>query len=524
MTVILDILDSNYLFEGVVVALVLIFVSSFYRELADGLPFKGIHLVGRSRWEISNTKAKDRFVTSAKELISEGFSQGRSVFQAMFTTGPTVVLHPKYINEIKSHPDLNFKDALVKSFFGGQFPGFEPFSGHDKEQIVLEIIKKKLTHSLGQLIGPLSRATAAVLKRKLPESEEWTLVTIAQECPHIVAGVSSSIFMGDKSCLDERWLDVSVNYTTDAFFAARSLRQWPAIARPFVHWVLPSTRKIRRHVAAATQIVQEELKRRDMVRKGKLIDENPQKTHEDFLDWIDEFAAGRSLNTPMSQLSLAVASIHTTSNILTNIMYDLMAYPEHIQPLRDEIKAVVEEDGILKKTSLNKMKLMDSVMKESQRMHPVAIGTMNRLAEKEVVLSDGTRIPKGARTTLSSHILEDESIYPNAKVYDGFRFYNKRQEPGNEHRYQFVTTSPEQYVFGHGAHACPGRFFASHEIKILLIHLIMKYDWKFADRVERPPNIMHAVESICDPTVKTLYKTRQPEINVSTLEEDERMI
>jgi hypothetical protein len=55
-------------------------------------------------------------------------------------------------------------------------------------------------------------------------------------------------------------------------------------------------------------------------------------------------------------------------------MYDLIAYQEYIQPLRDEIVAVVKEDGSLKKTSLTKLKLLDSFMKETQRLNPVSIG------------------------------------------------------------------------------------------------------------------------------------------------------
>ncbi|KAL2286223.1 hypothetical protein FJTKL_07028 [Diaporthe vaccinii] len=35
--------------------------------------------------------------------------------------------------------------------------------------------------------------------------------------------------------------------------------------------------------------------------------------------------------------------------------------------------------------------------------------------------------------------------------------------------------------FGHGAHACPGRFFAANEVKIALAHLLMKYDWRLPE-------------------------------------------
>jgi cytochrome P450 len=30
--------------------------------------------------------------------------------------------------------------------------------------------------------------------------------------------------------------------------------------------------------------------------------------------------------------------------------------------------------------------------------------------------------------------------------------------------------------FGHGIHACPGRFFASNEIKVVMIELLQKWD------------------------------------------------
>ncbi|KAF7594216.1 hypothetical protein BBP40_009920 [Aspergillus hancockii] len=509
MPVLLIFLDNHYLLQGIAVVLTLVFVSNFYRELADGLPYRKIHLIGRSRWEITNAKAKKRFVASAKELIAQGFSQGRTVFQAMFASGPAIVLHPRYVDE----------------HFSADIPGFEPFGGDlEGEAIANEVISKRLTHVLNQLTAPLSRETAAVLTEKLPRSDVWRSFTFAQEVPYIMARLSSLVFIGQKVCRDEAWVNISVNYTIDAFNAARNLRHWPAIVRPLIHWFLPSIQKIRHHKKVAAAIVQKEINMRNMIREGKL-PESPPRTHTDALDWFREVAAGRHYNETVSQIGLSVAAIHTTSNMITNVMYDLTAYPEYIQPLRDEIKAIVEEDGVLKKTSLIKMKLMDSVMKESQRTNPVSlmdivfIAALNRITSKEVVLSDGTYIPKGANLVVSSHILQDETIYPNAHVYDGFRFYNKRQRPGNEHRYQFVTTSAEHYAFGHGMHACPGRFFAAIEIKILLVHLLMKFDWKFADCVERPKSILHGTEIICDHTVKLLYKSRQPEVDLSALGE-----
>ncbi|PWY78246.1 cytochrome P450 [Aspergillus heteromorphus CBS 117.55] len=515
MAVVLELLESRHILQGVAVVLMLIILSNFYHELVKDLPYQEIHLVGKGRWEILSTKAKQRFVKSARELVAEGFSQGRKMFQIVSDANLTIVLHPSFVDEIKNHPHLDFKKFLRKSFFGSTVPGLEPFDGVDEHGIILEVINKNITQGLDKLISPLSRESAMVLREKLPESNEWVALAFAQEIPYMIARLSSLVFLGEKLCRDKQWLDVSVNYTIHAFFAARDLRLYPSILRPLVHWFLPSTRRAREDMRIAAGIVDHEMEQRKLIREGK-ISEKPPRTQEDTMDWVRQVACGRPIDATRVQVGFSMAAIHTTSNLLTNIMYDLTAYPEHIQPLRDEIAAVIHEDGVLKKSSLTKMKLLDSVLKEAQRMHPVGYAFMNRVATEQITLSDGTRIPKGASVAISAHNLEDESIYPGASTYDGFRFYRKRQEPGQEHRHQFVTTSPEQFAFGHGAHACPGRFFAANEIKIFLIHFLLKYDWKFADeRTTRPANLTVGLESICDQTVKLLFKSRQPEVDVS---------
>jgi gliotoxin biosynthesis cytochrome P450 monooxygenase len=56
---------------------------------------------------------------------------------------------------------------------------------------------------------------------------------------------------------------------------------------------------------------------------------------------------------------------------------------------------------------------------------------------------------------------------------------------GKQNKHQFVTTSPESLNFGHGNHACPGRFFASNEIKVVLIELLRNWEFRLKGDVER---------------------------------------
>lgn len=191
----------------------------------------------------------------------------------------------------------------------------------------------------------------------------------------MVARLSSLVFVGESIAHDEEWINVSVNYAIDAFIAMRDLREWPSIIRPVVHWFLPTTQKLRKHLKMARLIISREIDRRSLIRAGKIPEDEPPR-NVDALDWYRETAEARNkldFDQSCSQVGLALAAIHTTSNLLTNVLYDLAAYPEYIQPLRDEIRAVAAEDGVLHKTSLLKLKLMDSVMKESQRTHPLAL-------------------------------------------------------------------------------------------------------------------------------------------------------
>lgn len=80
----------------------------------------------------------------------------------------------------------------------------------------------------------------------------------------------------------------------------------------------------------------------------------------------------------------------------------------------------------------------------------------------------------------------DSSYYPDPETFDAHRYLKLRSQPGHENLHQFVALSTDNMLFGHGQHACPGRFFASNQIKILLCFLLLKYDWRFAPGYEVP--------------------------------------
>ncbi|TFY60306.1 hypothetical protein EVG20_g7469 [Dentipellis fragilis] len=64
----------------------------------------------------------------------------------------------------------------------------------------------------------------------------------------------------------------------------------------------------------------------------------------------------------------------------------------------------------------------------------------------------------------------------------------KEQTKGQGYKAALAATQPEYLSFGHGKHACPGRFFAAVELKAMLAHVVLTYDVRFPPGTGRPPN------------------------------------
>ncbi|TVY54707.1 Cytochrome P450 monooygenase 1 [Lachnellula cervina] len=289
------------------------------------------------------------------------------------------------------------------------------------------------------------------------------------------------------------------------------LNGWPAPLRPIVQRFLPHTRELQQAVKDARTLIGGLVKEREALKaKG----ETPE--YADILEWLPQIAKGRTYDPALVQLALSFVAIHTTADVVGQLLFDLIEHPEYIQPLRDEIITVLKEGG-WKKNSLYNMKLLDSVLKESLRIRPINQTSIQRIAEVPITLSDGTKL---SRNTLSIVPLVrhwDAEYYSDPDTFDGYRFYRLRQERGKENLSQFVSTSPDYLSFGHGLHACPGRFFASNEIKIIMCHVLLKYEWRLLEGAKPPQVLKHGFSLVADPFSSLEIRRRQEEIVIDNL-------
>ena len=131
---------------------------------------------------------------------------------------------------------------------------------------------------------------------------------------------------------------------------------------------------------------------------------------------------------------------------------------------------------------------------------------LKRVVREPITLSDGLVLPKDTYISVVtiSH-LQDEISPPGE--FDGFRYYKKTQASRND-QYQYSSTDSEHIHFGHGRYACPGRFVASTEMKIILSRILLTYDMKFPRGQGRPGNMTVLELSFQDPAGRIMLKQR----------------
>jgi cytochrome P450 len=92
---------------------------------------------------------------------------------------------------------------------------------------------------------------------------------------------------------------------------------------------------------------------------------------------------------------------------------------------------------------------------------------------REIELKDGAIIPKGALVGFpATPISMDPSIYPDPQKFMPYRTENVSIPA--------TTPGKNKLAFGWGVQACPGRFLATKEIKVVTAKLLMKYDIEIA--------------------------------------------
>ncbi|KAJ6609424.1 cytochrome P450 [Mycena sp. CBHHK59/15] len=483
-----------------------------YAQKSDTIPaFAGFTSL------ISSWVAALHFFFYGIDVISEGYSQHRNgVFRVpMLFRWHYVVSGRKRVQELASAPDhlLDIQEALEDSFHISQTVGPQAVRNPYHILAIRGGLTRNLDRCFPQLQDEIVHAFDHVLGLK---DKNWKLFGAMSIAMQVTTRTSNRLFVGLPLCRDPEYLQLNIDYPLAIFARGRIIDLIPNFLRSILAPLI-STRK--------------STLRRALKLMGPLIDERLENEKQyggdwpgrpnDLISWLLDFAEGEERTTPALASRVLLTNFPAllpASATLTSALYDLASQPDYILPMRDEVERVVAEEGWTK-AAIGKMHKVDSFLRESQRLHGVEPLTLGRkvVAPEGFTFSDGTTIPYGSFLSVAGMALHyDQENYDNAADFDGFRFSRVRDERGDRlgndqssaFNRQMVTTSDDYLSFGHGRHACPGRFFATIQLKTMLAHLLINYDIKGETHI-RPPDIRSGLFQLPNPRGKIWIRKRE---------------
>ncbi|KAK8137517.1 GliF [Apiospora sp. TS-2023a] len=417
------------------------------------------------------------------------------------------------IDEIKSLPDTKVSNApeLFKRA-GGHYSKLGTNTAAAIKALRIDL--RRRTTTIPHLTEEARYAFDDALGRYHPD---WSPLAVFPQINRAVAIVSGRVFLGKRLSRQEEWISLSSEWAVRVFGIMRAIQRYPSWLRPYITPLLPETKEVLVHRAKAKAFLEPTFSKHiEAKENGTTVP--GEEEEESLTSWLMKYLAPRHTTIEgltRHQLSITWASIHTSTYALTQVLFDLAAKPEYQDILREEIEQVFSNGGTeeLTQADLPKLAKMDSFMKESMRLNPITIVAPLRMVTGDAItLSSGQILRPGDSFAFdSTSINSSQALYssPGPESFDGLRFYRMRQREGEEQKHQFGATGvQETFDFGHGIHACPGRHFATTEIKIMLIQMLTSYDFKLKDGHKRPSNGLDEIWFHPDSTAEVLIKSR----------------
>ncbi|KAK4174301.1 cytochrome P450 [Triangularia setosa] len=456
-------------FITIVFILNILFLSTKYRTVS------GSPVAGQKWWFEPLVITRYRFLLNGWAVTRAGWDQyGDRIFTIARPDSTITVVPPQYLDELQNLPDtkLNGIQALAEDM-GDQYSGISILKG---THLTFNVVRNKLTPRMGAIIPPLMEELEHAMKAELPASKEWVAVDLGMIFTRIISRLTTRVWVGKELSRNNTWHTDNIWTTENIFITALLLRFVPPVLHPVLGACLPTRRRIRegiRKVQSYLVPLIEERRRRQAQHGAALEPE------EDVLQWLMDGASEEE--SPAENLAeryvySVIGSLYTVSGALTDCLFDLAEHPEYVEPLRQELRQTLAESrGQWERGTASKLLKMDSFMKESLRTNAPSPFSQKRIVKEELTLSDGAKLPSGAYICM----IDQSAIGRGPDKFDGFRYAGLRQDPGFMTKYQYTSTDRDHLTFGHGRLACPGRFVASLEMKMVLAAMLERYEISF---------------------------------------------
>ncbi|RAH78823.1 cytochrome P450, partial [Aspergillus japonicus CBS 114.51] len=346
-------------------------------------------------------------------------------------------------------------------------------------------LQAELRSHLPALTQPLHNCIAQALTAEItahkPQSGEWRAVPIFPMAKRLITAANALVFFGPEVSSDQVFLDAALEYPEHLMETAEALRLLPAWAAPFAAPYL-----MRRH--RALKIL---LDRLTPVVEARIRNSTTTTTtaaeHADCIQFFVNAAARKNQQHEwpaqrIIQVLLGVwfASVHQPAMCLFYALDDLCLHPEFTSALRDEVRAAMPAATTTQYPEINPphLPLLTSFLKESARLHPTDSISLRRKVLQPFTLNDGTTLAKDDVACIPLRpILRDPELYPDPHIFNPYRFIEDNPIPTPKATSSDFTDADVTFpIWGLGKRACPGRYYASLLLKLVLAQILLRYD------------------------------------------------
>ncbi|CAI9088253.1 OLC1v1022534C1 [Oldenlandia corymbosa var. corymbosa] len=207
---------------------------------------------------------------------------------------------------------------------------------------------------------------------------------------------------------------------------------------------------------------------------------HPDQAHRDLVDVLLKYHDDENLDFSLTNdnikavlLDIFTAGSGTSAKTVDWAMLEMIKKPRILEKAQEEVREVFKSKGRVDESSLDKLKYMKSVIKETLRLHPPAPLLLPRLANERCEIN-GYEIPAKTRVLVNAWAINRHPSYWN----DAETFYPERFLDG---KFDFKGTNFEYIPFGAGRRICPGIQFGMATVELLLAKLLYHFDWSLPD-------------------------------------------
>jgi hypothetical protein len=300
---------------------------------------------------------------------------------------PWIILPHSVVDEVKtlSEDKLSLQQHLYDRMLG-RYTGIGVPSPE-----TIEAIKVDLTRNITKVLSELQEEMVYACNREIGECLEWTKVPVYSKVLQLVALLSGRTFVGLPLSRDKEWTDATINFNGDTIRAVQAIAKYHPLLWPLISHHLPEVKRLRAYREFAGKKLKPKVDAILSRRSEKWNSHVPEDVLDDdvkgdfnMIHWtvnhIKDINSADAIWLGQLQMLIAFAAIHTTSMALSHAIFDLAAYPQYITELREEIENVIADenypDKMLRKTSMPKLRKLDSFIKESQRVSPPGMGEL----------------------------------------------------------------------------------------------------------------------------------------------------